>query len=373
MSVNDPSDKLTNLARQDLVLANEITVFTIWFQQQPQAAVPPDFRKAIDMLNATQHGKRSKGILVAVAAVVLLSARVEPTSAQKVLRWKFEEGQTLEWKTAQNADITMTINDMEQATNTSFTMTMGMFVKQVDEEGVASLEITMDRLQMEMQMAGQKMEFDTDSDEVPAAGIGEMLKKAFDPLMSMTYTIKMDPRGEILDVDVPEESLKMLKSIPGMGQFGKMFTKESMQDMSSTGWMTLPEKGLAVGDSWDTESETNNPILGKQTAATHFTYEGSEEVDGKSLEKISMEMDMKFDGDVENELGIKMNIEDMTLTGTFYFDAEQGRLASSEIKQQMEADLEAGGQSMHQVMDGTVTTTITEQKVETQESEKGEK
>ncbi len=323
------------------------------------------------MCNATQHGNRSIAFLVAVAAVVFLLGTAEQAFAQKVLRWKFEQGQTFEWEMAQHADVVMTIGDMEQTSNTSFTMAMGMFVKQVDDEDVASLEITMDRLHMVMQVAGQTMEYDTDSDEVPA-GIGEMLKKAFDPLMAMTYTIKMDSRGQIIDVDVPEDSLKGLKSMPGMEQFGKMFSKEAMQDISSTGWLVLPEEGLNVGDSWDMESETNNPILGKQTVATHFTYEGSEELNGATVEKISIEMDMKFDGDVENKLGIKMDIEDMTLSGTFYFDTEKGRLASSEIKQLMEADLEVGGQSMHQVMDGTITTTITEHADETEQSENEE-
>lgn len=319
------------------------------------------------MRNATQHGKRPAGFLVAVATVALLFASTDAAQAQKVLRWKFEKGQTFQWKTAQNADITVTINDMEQATTSSFTMTMSMFVKELTDS-VASLEVSMDRFQMAMEVAGQKMEYDTDSDEVQE-GIGEIFDKTFEPLMSMTYTIKMDDRGEIVDVIVPEESMKMLESIPGMQQFGKMFSKEAMQDMSSTGWLSLPEEALNVGDSWDMESETNNPILGKQISAAHFTYEGTEEVDGRTLEKISMDMDMEFDGDVQNELGLKMSIEDMTLSGTFYFDAERGHLDNSEIKQQMEADLEAGGQTMHQVMDGTVTTTITERKAEAAESE----
>ncbi len=320
------------------------------------------------MLIATKHGHRFMGFMVAIATGVLLGTFTEGAQAQTVLRWKFEPGQTFEWKTAQNADATVTFNDMEQATNTSFIMTMGMFVKDLDDDGVASLEVSMNRFQMEMQVAGQKMAYDTDSDEVPE-GIGQAFKQAFDPVMSMTYTIKMDTRGEIIDVEVPEESLKMLQAMPGMQQFGKMFTKEAMQDMSSTGWLTLPEEALSVGDSWDMDSETNNPLLGKQVSAAHFTYEGSEEVDGKTLDKISMEMDMEFDGEVENDLNIKMDIEDITLTGTFYFDAKQGKLDHSEIKQQMEANLEAGGQAMHQVMDGTVTTTLTENKGKASESE----
>ncbi len=320
------------------------------------------------MRTATQDGTRSAGFLVAVAAVALLLSSAEPAFAQKMLRWKFEKGQTFAWKMVQDANITMTIGDMEQESSTSFAMTMGMFVKEVDEDSVASLEITMDRFQMEMEMAGQKMEYDSNSDEAPA-GLGEVFKKTFDPLMAMTYTFKMDSLGEILDVEVPEDMLKMLESNPGMQQFGKIFSKETLQDMSSTGWLTLPEEGLNVGDSWDMESETTNPILGKQTVATHFTYEGSEELDGRTVEKISMEMDMEFDEDTENELGIKLNIEDMTLTGTFYFDAERGRLAISEIKQEMEADLEVAGQSMHQVTDGTITATITERKPETENEE----
>lgn len=319
------------------------------------------------MRTATSHGKRFVGFLVAVAAVALLFASDQSAQAQKVLRWKFEQGQTFQWKTSQNADITVTIKDMEQATTSSFTMTMGMFVKEV-ADSVASLEVSMDRFQMAMEVAGQKMEYDTDSDEVQE-GIGEVFSRTFEPLMAMTYTIKMDDRGEIVDVIVPEESMKMLESMPGMQQFGKMFSKEAMQDMSSTGWLTLPEEGLSVGDSWDLESETDNPILGKQIAAAHFTYEGPEEVDGKTLEKIVMDMDMEFDENIQNELGLKMKVEDMTLSGTFYFDAEAGRLDNSEIKQQMEADLEAGGQSMHQEMDGTVKTTITERKPEAVEED----
>lgn len=323
------------------------------------------------MLTATKYGHRFTGFMVAIATGIVLGFSAETVQAQKVLRWNFEPGQTFEWKTAQNADATVTFNDMEQATNTSFTMTMGMFVKDLDDEGIASLEVSMNRFQMEMQVAGQKMSYDTDSDEAPE-GIGEAFQQAFEPVMAMKYTIKMDTRGEVIDVEVPEESMKMLQSMPGMQQFGKMFTKEAMQDMSSTGWLTLPEEGLSVGDTWDMDSETNNPILGKQVSTAHFTYEGSEELDGRTLEKISMEMDMEFDGEVDNELNIKMEIEDMTLNGSFYFDAKLGRLDHSEIKQQMEANLEAGGQAMHQVMDGTVTTTLTENKGETPKSENEE-
>ncbi len=309
-------------------------------------------------MSLIHSSRRLSSPLVLCLAVAALAACVTPAQAQRSLRWKFEQGQTLDWKMIQDMDMTMHIGGQTQEVDNTFGMTMSMFVQDVDDDGTANLEITLGRMQMKMEMLGQTFEFDSDSDEAPQ-GPAAMIAKAMQPLMGMQYTMSMNEMGEVLEVDVPQETIDMLNKMPGMEQFGSMFDKESLQNASSGGFLPLPEQALMKGDTWSHESEMENPLLGKQTTTMHFVYQGTEEVDGRTLDRIDVDIDMDFgDGEIENPMGLKVTLESGDMSGKYYFDNEAGRVARSEMLMQMETETEVAGQVMQQDVDARIVTTL---------------
>ncbi|HUY32059.1 MAG TPA: DUF6263 family protein [Pirellulales bacterium] len=299
--------------------------------------------------------------LPAPVAPVFLACAFLTTAARaeeaRTLRWKFVAGQTNRYLLEQDMVSEQTSEGHSMKTTVKQTMNVIWRVKAVDDQGVAEVTQAVDRVRMNVQRpreAGPPLAFDSAAKNERAKngaaknGTDQELKQLaahFEPLLKHPFAMKIDPKGVVSDVEIPETIRKALKgSEPGSG--GDEAFKEML--MSST--VQFPTKPLKAGSSWKHTVETKTPF-GKQKAITTYTYGGIEKHEGHDLDKIDLKLDVELVGGDEDK--VKPKIVSQESEGVIYFDGEQGWLARQRTTSKVEMELMQGDMKIGE----TVSTT----------------
>ena len=150
-----------------------------------------------------------------LVGLVVTAVASHSAQAETLLRWKFEKGQKTRMVITQEMQMKMVMQEKPiQMTNTS-TMEFNMAVTALDEQGVASMSMTADRIRMKMKgPQGVIMEYDSQSDKKPE-GMAAMMAPMFKGMLGKPYTTKMDSRGKILEMKLPQGLAESIGKIPG--------------------------------------------------------------------------------------------------------------------------------------------------------------
>ena len=219
--------------------------------------------------------------------------------------------------------------------------------------GEAVIRQKVDRVRMKMTGPMGKVDYDSDSEEAPT-GMAAMWAPMFDAMTQGNFEITMTSRGEVKDVKIPEELLTALKNSPGGQGMGAM-NAEGFKKMLAQGALVLPAEAPQEGESWTTTIDVNNPMAGKQTVETTYTYDGTKEIDGTNYAVFKPELKMNFEGNAN----LQMKIKEQSSDGEVLFNVDEGRLSSSTLEQNVKMDVTVGGASMEQTIDQTIEVEVT--------------
>jgi hypothetical protein len=284
-----------------------------------------------------------------MTVAVIFAAFAADASAADPPTWKFAPGLTNRYRMTQDSHLRINSGATGDATtNSTMTIDISWTVKKVNNDGSAILKQQIDRMRMKIETGdGQIAEIDSASEENPqgqAATLAPLLKA----LSGHPFTVTMTARGEIKDVQVPEEIVEALKNQPGAAQMGDLATADGFKKLVGQASFVLPEK-LEPGVTWTAKTESNLPAVGTQTATTTYKYEGPREVEGKEMEVFSATLDVKFAGGQ-----IPVEVTKQESKGEILFNRSEGRLESSTIKQLTGWTLTVNGQPIKQTLDNNV-------------------
>jgi hypothetical protein len=280
-------------------------------------------------------------LAVALAGLVVAGG----AQAQTTLRYKFKEGEKLNYVIDQDQKMSMSIGGMDIETKVLMVMDMTWDVQKIDEQGNAHVKIKMDRVKMTMDGPTGKVEIDSKDAKEPDDPIGQILGQVVQAMAGMEMSTTVSPTGEMKDTKIPEETIKKLKNLPGVDKLGgDLFSPDNMKGMMQGG-MVLPKDAVTQGKSW-TEKLNQKMPFGKITGETKYTYEGTVDKGGKQLAKISVQPDLKIDADPNAPLQIK--IKGGKGKGYTYFDNQAGRIVESNNETTMEMEIEIGGMTINQ-------------------------
>jgi hypothetical protein len=281
---------------------------------------------------------------LALFAMALLL--VVPASAQDgkgsgtLLRWKLSPGKTMILTSTQNVD--MAVAGMKQKIETESNLSVKV-VEEVDSNHF-KIESAIERLKMDMTLPPPigKVSIDSDSDEAPSSPflgpVVENIKKS----VKQPATAVVSLLGETSDIKLPEAAAAQGPGAP------------ALQDMMKSVLMRLPDEAVRPGSTW-TEVVENNAQGAAMKVTNDYTYKGTEEVDGKTLERIEVVSKIEMEANEQIKLG------ETESSGWVLFDNELGRLHSSEIQQTINLQVSAQGQKMDQKMMTTTKVTVTDQ------------
>lgn len=297
--------------------------------------------------------------LLSGAAAVRAEEPAATETAKALFRWKFPEGQSVIWQMDQGMEMSMLVGDMPVTTNMDYSFGMTWKFGGLTPEGNGLVAMTIDGIKMHMKVAGNEIHFDTGNKEAVPEGPLGAAAEIFNALVGLRYDLSMSPRGEIATVDFDEasrEKLKKLQANPAMAQFAQMFSADGMRQMIGQTASLFPEEEVPVGHTWEMIQEIKNPILGPQKMTAKMTYEGVEEVDGRPLDKISVDMDTNL-GDAKLPGVDKFEMTDQDNKQVMYFDRELGRLVSADSTSHMTMKITVMGQTLEQQIDAKALVT----------------
>jgi len=266
---------------------------------------------------------------IAVGYVVLFSAN--DVHAEKLLRWKFETGQSYDLRFTQSSHVQRTVKGKSQKLSLQTMMGLTWRIDEIDGDGNASITQTFTRLaaKMDSPTAGL-VEYDTDSEEKPR-GSAKDLEDALSPLVGTSLRLKISPRGEIKEVSLSDAANEAIAKAARTGKLKHLFSTEALRSMLRQSLVILPEKEVDDGAKWSVTNELASP-LGKLTQENEYIYEGEQEFESTSLDKITVKSTV--------DLGDKPVLEDLVLksqeqSGELWFDSERGHFKRIKIDQKM--------------------------------------
>lgn len=327
------------------------------------------------------HARSSLSAITVLSAVVSAALPV-PAWAQEVdLRPRFEPGTSVRYTLEQNSS-SKTGSDRDKTKNTSSqmdqTIWLSMRTLQVDPSGVATVEVTYERIKLAIDSGEFKASFDSadtpgqESDPTnpvrPAPGAtpptksptksptrtparpqapdkrttedrenAEMLAQVVRPMLGSKLTLTIDAAGNILSATGGSElapsslvGLDGMKSLPTRGNaglLGPIFTAKK-----STG-------RARVGETWTSDDSLDASSLGSMRMHTTHTLRS---VTGNLA---SVDLAGSIDKSSESASG-PVQIKDSSFAGRYKWDTERGQLDSMDLNQSVSVDISVEGMSL---------------------------
>jgi hypothetical protein len=258
------------------------------------------------------------------------------------LAWKFAKDKTFYQKlrttTEQKMKVMQTNVDQKQEQEFVFSWK----VEDVDASKVVLVQ-KIESVSMKINISNNEIKYDSTAKDAA----DNPLQSFFKPLVGSTFKLTLDPNTmKVVKIEGREEFVKKLSDAnPQMKQLlTSILSDDQLKMMSEPAFTLVPDKGKKVkpGDKWTRTGKMALGPIGSYEATYDYTYDGSEKkpVEGKeaTLQKIGMKTSLKYSPPDKNAAGsltfFKINSGDLQTTdasGTIWFDAENGRVSSSEM------------------------------------------
>jgi hypothetical protein len=288
----------------------------------------------------------------ALLITLLTILSITPAEAATLLRWKLQQGDRFRVQINQDTKSVMTVAGKPIEAQ-KMAMQISWVVESVDDQGIIQLAQTFERIKLSMQPAGQtEVNYDSASEQPPSA-MAKMVASMLQPMIGVKVTQTMTDRGKVLDVDIPAEALKKIKSNPLAAQF---FSEDSIKELTGKAWPELPEKPIEPGHQWTTDITTQSPI-GKMKIHNAYTYKGTMQRGDRTLDQIGIVMQIEFGGG--GKLGAQVTVSEQDNAGDAYFDRDKGHFVESKMVQRMDLEIAIFGNTSRRSIETTQQLKVT--------------
>jgi len=191
--------------------------------------------------------------LVSTIGCIVLVALCGSGAAATSLQWKLAKGKTYYQRTLVEQQIGQEIMNQQQKSENSIGIGLKLEVLDVDAQGNMQIQYTYLWTRLKQVNPVAQVDYDSSSKSpVPAGAEG------FAALVGQSYTVKMTPKGQILDVNgveqlreaVLKKSLAGAEAPMGMNPVTPYIEKDSLKQMTESNMAIYPDKPVNVGDSW---------------------------------------------------------------------------------------------------------------------------
>jgi hypothetical protein len=287
-------------------------------------------------------------------ALAICALTVAGADAQTTLRLKYKKGDVNAYEMTQSMKMAQNVQGMDIDTTIKQTMELETKVEDVLDNGNAKVVTKFKRVRMELEAPAPvgKVVLDSKDDQLPDNPVAKIMGGMIKTLAKVEFAATMTPRGETVDFKLPAELIQEFRNMPGGAQLGDMFSEEGLKNMMSQSGIILPEAPVQKGATWTQKVNTKLPF-GKMAAEMKYTYQGTETVGGKTLQKITFIPDAKIDADPAAPVSVK--VESQKGSGTILFDNDAGRLQETTLQQVMEMTVGVMNLNIAQKLDQTVS------------------
>lgn len=307
-------------------------------------------------------------LLLFVFVSLFLAAGVWAEEKKFTLKNRYPEGK---YNSVMNMDMDMIIEmagqkmPMKQKMGQYMDIAAGV----VQSDGSQKVVMEFTRVTMDQKMAMMDMKYDSADEASKNSPL-----KAMGVIVGFRLTITFDKDGKIAKVEGLEEFWdKLSKNSDYPPQLAEMLKKQMNAETMTKNYDShremMPEKPVAVGESWKSTGSAEMPMIGKMETELDNTLKVVKLVDGVECAEIVSKMKMESKEPGEVEMGpTKMEYKSFSMDGdtTVLMEIATGLVTSTvgDMTLAMELEMKVNDQTMTQKMSGTgkTTTTITRAK-----------
>ncbi len=282
-------------------------------------------------------------LTVRVLAAFLLAAVALPLgAAEKVgLRWQFKQGEKLGYLLKHKEVRTVPIGDTTFETTTNTEYEWQWIVTDLDEKGMATLEMKLTALRLNT--TGKDFEFQYDSAKAnnPDDEYKKRLINYYDQLRLAKYHLRLEPRGRLVEVRGFDRLLSEVDVSGGIADFHAL----NLHDASFAWYLqqclgVLPEKAIEKGKSWQEKVETRLKDIGELRGQLEFTPGDELKVGDHRCRQL------RFTGEEKLDLRMKWGNGELSgplkihkIEGQTCFDSEAGIVRRGQAKIDMKGEV----------------------------------
>ncbi len=274
------------------------------------------------------------------------------------LKWRLEAGDKFQLTQRLQQTTHTTADRRNVKSESETTLEQDWEVNSVDDNGNFMIGLTVTAIRANVanpQFPAQRLEFNSANPDGAAGFAG--FKSQVMPLIGLKTGLTMSPTGEILDVQIPEESKAIVENLPEGSAFADFVSAEGIKSRLAASVISLPAKPTSSGDTWET-AENLASRLGEFSSQRKFTYSDIEQRGGEQIAVIRLSGSLepiKLADDSE------MTVHSMTEEGEFQINLDQGHFLSSTIKSKMETETQYREITIESVIETTAVTTLRKQ------------
>jgi hypothetical protein len=219
-----------------------------------------------------------------------------------------------------------------------------LHVADVRADGGVVLDLTYDRIKQSMNMGPIRLTVDTrDLDAARSNPMAAAMLSGIKPLLGLRLVITLDPDYRVTKVEGFDAFWRTLAEDPMGRVIGKQLAQtfgdaqlKNMLDQCFSRY--LPNKAVAVGESWVGDYQMEIPMLGKVQIHSTNTLEGVEKHKGKRCAKIRLSAQMKSTGTQPSTIGTGIGnarIRKADTKGICWFDLDAGQMIETRLDQDL--------------------------------------
>jgi hypothetical protein len=276
-----------------------------------------------------------------VSSVLFLAFSVT-ANAQVKLERKIVEGSTFTVSTTSNIEQKLTIAGMDTDTNADTRSVSKATVGKRDGLGMLRVQEKVESLQVNLTAAGQQYSFDSNNPDNKGGSVLEFIRDIHKALAKSVSTVVYDKNNRVHAVERDEN---LLASLPEQARdlVKGQVDPEQLKQNANQEIEKLPSDPVQKGDTW-VRTETANFGAGQvMTFQTEYTYQGTVEKNGRTLDKITSKvMSVMFALQADSPLPLKLKGSELKADaseGTLLFDRELGRAAESTSSTHITGDI----------------------------------
>jgi hypothetical protein len=296
--------------------------------------------------------------LLAILAVALLAAAT--AHADTPLRWKFEANDNLNYVLNRSVEGKLNLTGSEILFKMGMAFDVTWKVKSVAADGTAQVDLTVDRMQINMSSPlGGDLVYDSQNPGEMAGPVWSQMSPMVEGMLGQDFQLKISPLGKVSDIEVPAKLAEVFKKQTqggnrqsGFGIGGGAFSERGIKELIEKSVLPLPEAAAAKDVTWKQHFENAMRGMGSQMTDTTFSFAGPEKLDGQSVEKISAVTELTFEAAESPMADVEITAQEGS--ATFYFDPQAGRLVEGKGTQTFVMEI-TGAREITQDMKETMT------------------
>jgi hypothetical protein len=294
--------------------------------------------------------------LTAVISVFVIGTGLSAARGQETLRWKFRDGDVLKYTMEQTTVMTVKVMGRERKQKRSVTTTYTWSVKAVSDSGEADIIQRIERLAMKVDAPPfLPLEYDSGAASNSVPEPFEQIVRQLKAALGAEFSFKMKPTGEIVDIKIPEATLKRLREgLPEDQGEREALSEQALKDLvSQTSPPAFPEGAIEPGKSWSSKPNRLPMPTGTLILDRSYTFQGP---DPEKPKLMIIAMEGKVALEPSGDASAKIRSQDGK--GSLTFDSEAGRLISSKGTQRTEMVVVESGQERDETTETNAVMTL---------------